>query len=85
MDATETLTGSSDSSSETSGSPSESSNSSAENSDDELPHKPAAAPNQPKEDASPKDPVQEARKYNQRFSLLMERINAINQVPVAFC
>ena len=31
-------------------------------------------------DALPKDPVRDARKYNQRYNLLMERISAINQV-----
>jgi hypothetical protein len=31
-------------------------------------------------DLLPKDPVREAKKYNQRYNLLMERINAINQV-----
>lgn len=31
-------------------------------------------------DKSSKDPLEEAKRFNQRYSLLMERINAINQV-----
>ena len=33
-------------------------------------------------DSLPKDPIRDARKYNQRYNLLMERISAINQVQV---
>ena len=34
-------------------------------------------------DSLPKDPIRDARKYNQRYNLLMERISAINQVDTS--
>jgi hypothetical protein len=86
MEATvETLTGSSESSSNSSTSNSDSSNSSAEsdvdNSDSEdVRQKGSTKKPNVGEKEEPKDPVEEAKRYNQRYNLLMERINAINQV-----
>ena len=86
MEATvETLTGSSESSSNSSTSNSDSSNSSAEsdvdNSDSEdVRQKGSTKKTNVGEKEEPKDPVKEAKRYNQRYNLLMERINAINQV-----
>jgi hypothetical protein len=82
----ETLSASSESSSDDSTSNSDSSNSSpesdAENSDDDNVDLRTKKSKKDRKsfDASTKDPLEEAKKYNLRYSLLMERINAINQV-----
>ena len=92
MQSTETLTGSSESSSNSSNSSnsnsSNSSNSSAEseaeleNSDSEDVERKKSSNKNGKvgTNEEPKDPLQEAKRFNQRYNLLMERINAINQV-----
>ena len=85
MQATETLSGSSASSSNSSSSNSDSSNSSAESDNENSESEDVGQTNSVKnvsikKDEEPKDPVQAARRYNQRYNLLMERINAINQV-----
>ena len=81
----ETLSASSESSSEDF---SDSSNSSPESdvesdADDEGVRTKRSKNDRKSFDQSSKDPLEEAKRYNQRYSLLMERINAINQVQFA--
>lgn len=89
MQATETLSGSS-ASSYSSSSNSDSSNSSGESDNENSESEDVCQRNSvknfsSKKDDELKDPVQEARRYNQRYNLLlMERINAINQVIFIF-
>lgn len=83
----ETLSGSSDSSSDESSTNSDSTDSSAESdiensdNDDNVEIRTKKSKNDRKSfEKSTKNPTDEAKKYNQRYSLLIERINAINQV-----